>query len=344
MNGCGEVFRIVSWGESHGKAVGVVVDGCPAGLPLCEKEIRDHLRRADRPIPELATARAEPNEVEVLSGLSQGRTLGTPLCICIRNRDYRPGDYNALSDCFRPGHGDYTYHAKYGLPLPSGGGRASGREAVARLAAGYVARKLLKAVFPAVRIEARIAALAGVAVRCEESRRRALEAALQAAAAGDSSGGEVELLIDGVAPGLGDPVFGGLDARLACALMSIGAVKAVEVGSGRACAVMRGSGCNDPFRLGPEGLGFATNHSGGVLSGISSGAPVLVRLAVKPTPSIAVEQTGADLDGRLRTIAVKGRHDHNITPRIVPIAEAMTALVLVDLMMLAGRLGKDRLS
>ena len=344
MNTHGTLFRVTTWGESHGKAVGAVIDGCPANLPLDEGEIRDHLRRDDRPIPEIATARAEPNEARILSGTWRGRTLGTPICIAVPNADAESSDYAPLEGVFRPGHGDFACHAKYGTdPIP-GGGRASGRECIARLAAGCVAEKLMRAVLPAVTIRARITELAGMRVEDDRGLLRAVAEAARQRDLGDSTGGIVEVVAEGLPAGLGEPVFGALDAALASALMSIGAVKSVEIGAGAACAASVGSRFNDGFCLTAGGLGFSSNRAGGILAGIATGAPIVARIAVKPTPSIAAAQVGATVGGELREIRVRGRHDANVTPRVAPIARAMTALVLVDMLMIAGRIPRARLA
>ncbi len=343
MNTHGTLFRVTTWGESHGKAVGAVIDGCPANLPLDDGEICDHLRRNDRPIPEIATSRVEPNEAQILSGTWRGRTLGTPICIAVANADAESSDYAPLEGLFRPGHGDFSYYAKYGTQSVPGGGRASGRQCIARLAAGYVAEKLMRAVLPAVTISARITGLAGVAVEDEGTLRRAVEAAAGQRDLGDSTGGIVEVVAEGLPAGLGEPVFGRLDSALASALMSIGTVKSVEIGAGAACAASAGSRFNDAFCLGTQGLGFSSNRAGGILAGIGTGAPIVARLAVKPAPSIVAAQVGATVGGELREISVRGRHDANVTPRVAPIAAAMTALVLVDMLMIAGRIPRERL-
>ncbi len=343
MNTHGTLFRLTTWGESHGKAVGAVIDGCPANLPLDEGEIRDHLRRNDRPIPEIATTRVEPNEAQILSGTWRGRTLGTPICIAVPNTDAESSDYAPLEGVFRPGHGDFAYHAKYGTdPIP-GGGRASGRECIARLAAGYVAEKLMRAVLPAVAIRARITEMAGIRIDDEGSLRRAVAEAARQRDLGDSTGGIVEVVAQGLPAGLGEPVFGAMDAALASALMGIGAVRSVEIGAGAACAASVGSRFNDGFCLAADGLGFSSNRAGGILAGIGTGAPIVARLAVKPTPSIAAPQMGATVGGELREIRVRGRHDANVTPRVAPIAVAMTALVLADMLMIAGRIPRAKL-
>jgi chorismate synthase len=277
--------------------------------------------------------------VRVLAGLVDGRRSGAPLCLIVENEDARPADYAALGGAFRPGHADYTTFKKYGVRDASGGGRASGRETVGRVAAGAVARQLLARL--GVQLVGHVLEIGGVragcfdaaaiernAVRCADPQAAgAMAAAIEAASRdGDSLGGVVEVVATGVPAGWGDPVFAKLDALLAAALMSIGAVKGVEIGDGFALARLRGSEANDP--LTPEG--FASNHAGGILGGISSGAPVVVRLAVKPTPSIARPQRTIDEQGAPVELSVAGRHDPCIAPRLVPVAEAMVALVLID--------------
>jgi chorismate synthase len=262
----------------------------------------------------------------------------------VTNADAESSDYAPLEGVLRPGHGDFSYRAKYGTgPIP-GGGRASGRTSIARLAAGYVAEKLMRAVLPGASIRARVAEIAGMRVDDERSLLRAVAEAARQRDRGDSTGGIVEVEAAGLPAGLGEPVFGALDAALASAFMGIGAVKSVEIGAGAACAGSVGSRFNDGFCLGADGLGFSSNRAGGILAGIASGAPVVARLAVKPTPSIAAAQAGATVGGELREIRVRGRHDANVTPRVAPIARAMTALVLVDMLMIAGRIPRGRLA
>ncbi len=338
-NTLGENFRIVTFGESHGPAVGVVIDGVMPGLPLTEADVQVELDRRRPGQSSLTSARAEPDRAEILSGVFEGRTTGAPICILVRNRDARPGDYEDLRDVFRPGHGDFTWLAKYGIRDHRGGGRQSGRETVARVAAGAVARRMLAR--HGVRIVGHTVAAGGVVarvfdeaviethpVRCADPvAAEAMVAVIRdAARAGDSVGGVVEVRATGVPAGWGDPVFRKLDALLAGAMMSIGGVKGVEVGEGFAAAGMRGSDHNDPIT--PSG--FETNHAGGILGGISSGAPIVVRLAVKPTASIALPQRTVDVHGVPREVTVRGRHDPCLCPRVVPVAEAMMALVLAD--------------
>jgi chorismate synthase len=335
----GGLLRAATFGESHGPAVGVVLEGVPAGLTLDESIIQRDLDARRPGTSELTSARKEPDKVEILSGLAQGRTLGTPIALLVRNRDHRSGDYRELAEVFRPGHADYTYHAKYGTPPQPGGGRASGRETVGRVAAGAVARALL--VPQGVEIAAYTLQVGEVQARQiypDFARTNPLRAAdpevaqamakevRDARAAGDSVGGVVEVCARGVPAGWGDPVFGKLDAALGGAMLSIGGVKGVEIGAGFAVAQRRGSENNDP--LGPSG--FLSNNAGGILGGISNGMPIVLRLAVKPTPSISQAQQTVDLDGKPRTIQIKGRHDPCLCARIAPVAEAMAALVLAD--------------
>ena len=338
-NTFGTFFRVTTFGESHGKALGAVIDGCPPGISLSEEDIREELERRRPGKHAGESPRREPDRVEILSGVFEGRTLGTPIALVIYNRDVRSSAYEPLKDVFRPGHGDCTYFWKYGLRDWRGGGRASGRETVARVAAGAVAKKVLAKYD--IEVRAYTVALGGVWVRkrdlseiernhlfCpdpevyEEMCRRLEEARRE----GDSLGGVVEIVARGVPPGLGEPVFDKLDAELAKALMSIGAVKGVEIGAGFGAAEKKGSENNDP--LTPEG--FLSNHAGGILAGISSGQEIVCRVAVKPIPSISREQLTINEKGEAVKIRVKGRHDSSAIPRIVPVCEAMVRLVLVD--------------
>jgi chorismate synthase len=297
----------------------------------------------------VSSPRDEPDEPEILSGVFEGRTTGAPVCILIRNRDARTADYEPLRDVFRPGTGDFTWFARYGVRDWRGGGRLSGRETAARVAAGAVAKQVIA--MDGIRVVGHTTEVAGVTaetfdatviesnpMRCADPRAaiRMLAAVLAASNDGDSVGGIVETFAEGVPPGLGDPVFGGLDAALAGALMSIPGVKGVEIGDGFAAARLRGSAHNDA----PTPTGFASNHAGGILGGISNGAPIRVRLAVKPTPSIALPQRTMDTAGDERTIAIRGRHDPCLCPRIVPVAEAMMAVVLADALLRRAGIGE----
>ncbi|MBC7357439.1 MAG: chorismate synthase [Desulfacinum sp.] len=340
-NSFGRLFRVMTWGESHGPALGAVIDGCPPGIALSEEDIQRDLERR-RPGKKLTTARREPDEVRILSGVFQGVTTGTPISLVIYNRDMRSRDYEAIRDVYRPGHADRTYEQKYGVRDWRGGGRSSGRETVARVAAGAVARKFLAQ--EGIRVFAGTVALGDVTCRIydweatvenplfcpDPEAARAMEEHLQKVRAeGDTLGGIVQVNAVGCPPGLGEPVFDKLDARLAAALMSIGAVKGVEIGVGFAAARMRGSENNDP----PTAHGYASNNAGGVLGGISSGMDLVVRAAVKPIPSIAREQQTVTRDGKETSIRIGGRHDISAIPRIVPVCEAMVLLTLADFML-----------
>jgi chorismate synthase len=319
MNTFGRNFRCTTFGESHGTALGVVIDGCPPGIRLSPETIQPILDRRRPGRGPLASARAEEDMVEILSGIFEGRTTGAPIALMVRNRDARSEDYDALRTVFRPGHADYTWQAKYGIRDHRGGGRSSGRETVARVAAGAVALACLAR--DGIRITGSIREIHGRVVPREQEREIA-----EAAERGDSVGGIVEVVAEGCPAGLGDPVFSKLDAAIGAGMLSIGAVKGVEIGEGFAAARLYGSENNDPMT--PDG--FASNHAGGILGGISTGAPIVVRIAVKPTPSIRKEQRTVDLDGRPAAIAIAGRHDPCIVPRIVPVAEAMLALAILD--------------
>ena len=322
MNTFGRNFRCTTFGESHGKAVGVVIDGCPPGISLMVADIQPYLDRRRPGKGPLESARQEPDRVEILSGTFEGVTTGAPIALIVRNRDQRSGDYDALRDLFRPGHADYTWQAKYGLRDHRGGGRTSGRETLARVAAGAVAVRCLAPC--GIAIQGRIIEVHGA------TELEAIEAEIRAARdAGDSVGGIVEVTATGCPAGLGDPVFGKLDAAIAGAMMGIGAVKGVEIGEGFGAARLSGSEMNDPITAG----GFTSNHAGGILGGISTGQDIVVRIAVKPTPSIQRVQKTVDIAGKEREISVAGRHDPCIAPRIVPVAECMLALVLVDSML-----------
>jgi chorismate synthase len=346
----GTIFRITTWGESHGRAVGVVVDGCPAGLALAAEDIQKELDRRKPGQSRASTARKEEDRVEILSGIFEGRTAGTPISLLVWNKDADSSAYDLLRDKPRPGHADYAYQMKYGLRDHRGGGRASARETVGRVAAGAVAKKLLAE--NGIVIVAYVTELGGIkaeiassdllqlqaqaesnAVRCPDlaAAQRMMQRLEGVRAQGDSLGGVVVITAMGVPAGLGEPVFDKLDADLAKALMSIGAVKAVEIGAGRECAGMLGSEMNDPLLWRDGKVEFESNHAGGILGGISTGAPIVCTISVKPTPSIAKQQSTVDLArGEATEIRVMGRHDPAIPPRIVPVAEAMVALVLAD--------------
>jgi chorismate synthase len=319
MNTFGNNFRITTFGESHGAAVGVVIDGCPPGIALSENDIQPALDRRKPGTSPLVSPRKEQDKVEILSGVFEGKTTGTPIALLVRNADTRSQDYDEMKNLFRPGHADFTYQQKYGTRDYRGGGRSSGRETVGRVAAGAVAMKYLAA--KGITVRGHIVSVHG------RSGSNEIEAEiLSAKNAGDSVGGVAEITAKGCPAGLGDPVFGKLDAQIAGAMMGIGAVKGVEIGDGFAVAGRFGSENNDPITK----TGFLTNHAGGILGGISSGQEIVVRIAVKPTPSIAKPQKTIDAAGNDAGITVGGRHDPCIVPRIIPVAEAMLALVLID--------------
>ncbi|MGB3944761.1 MAG: chorismate synthase [Methanothrix sp.] len=350
-NSFGTLFRVTTWGESHGRAVGAVVDGCPAGLDLSEEDVQRELDRRRPGYSTVSTARREEDRAEILSGLFEGKTTGTPISILVWNRDAQSGAYDLLRNRPRPGHADWPYLARYGIRDHRGGGRSSGRETVGRVAAGAVAKKLLAG--EGIEVAGYVRELGGVRaiipnlddisnlreeaeknpVRCPDQRAAAemIETLEEVRKGSDTLGGVVEVVAWGVPAGLGEPVFDKLDGDLASALMGIGAVKAVEIGAGMEAARMRGSESNDPILPGTGGPYFATNNAGGILGGISTGSPIIIRIAVKPTPSISRTQRTVDLTtGDAVEIEIKGRHDPAIPPRIVPVAEAMVALVLAD--------------
>jgi chorismate synthase len=337
---------VTTFGESHGPAIGAVVDGLPSRIPVSVATIQRDLDRRRPGRDPSQSPRREPDQVEVLSGLLDEVTTGAPVAMVIRNRDARSRDYAALADLFRPGHADLTMQAKYGVRDARGGGRASGRETAARVAAGAIARQLLAT--EGIEVVAATSAIAGITakidwdamvaareqpLRCPDANATdAMAAAVDAARRDrDSVGGVVTVHARGVPAGLGEPVFDKLDARLAGALMSIGAVKAVEIGDGFAVAGRRGSENNDAIEPGPR---FTTNHAGGILGGISNGDEIVARVAVKPTSSISQPQQTIDTQGEARSVTVQGRHDPCIVPRAVAVVEAMVCLVLADFLLL----------
>ena len=363
----GKIFRISSFGESHGKALGVVVDGCPAGLSLSEADIQPYLERR-RPGKNLKmTQRKEGDQVEILSGVFQGLTTGTPIALMVRNEDQRSKDYGDIAESFRPGHADYGFFSKYGFRDYRGGGRSSGRETLARVAAGAIAKKVLHEL--QVEVDAKVMELAGISLSTSEGRAEADARILKLREEGDSAGGVVECRVNGLFPGVGEPVFDKLDARIAEGIMSIGAVKAVEIGDGVAASKALGSENNDSFftveafpesrkgdisteeagesdesddseRGGTEGDYFLennlirlkkkSNHSGGILGGMSDGSEILIRASFKPTPSISKVQNTVKESGEPISIKIKGRHDPTVVERATVVVEAMTAIVVLD--------------
>jgi len=360
-NTFGKVFKITTFGESHGAAVGAVVDGVPAGMPLDAADVQRELDRRRPGQSALTSPRKEKDKVEILSGVFKGKTLGTPIGMLVRNLDVDSRPYEEVSTKPRPGHADLAYWLKFGHVDYRGGGRSSARETIGRVAAGAVAKKLLAA--SGVEILGHTVEAAGVAmgrqptpteirrnaerspVRCADPAKSKLmeKAILRAAADGDSTGGIVEVQALGAPAGLGEPVFGKLDAEIAGAMMSIGSVKAVLIGGGCKLVRIRGSEANDPIVIKGGKVVTETNNAGGILGGISTGMPIVVRIAVKPTPSISKPQMTVDLSKMRGTeIRLKGRFDPNVCPRIVPVAEAMLAIVLADQMIRAGKVDPGR--
>jgi chorismate synthase len=339
----GVLFRIQTFGESHGPGLGVTIDGCPAGLEFDEELIRRDLARRRVGQSKVTSQRQEEDEFQVLSGVFDGRTTGTPIGLIFYNRDADSSKYETIKQLYRPGHADFTYDAKYGFRDYRGGGRSSARETVGRVAAGAIAKMLLARA--GVAITGFVAQIGPIAmetydpeeierniVRCPDpaAAERMIEAILEARRDGDSLGGLVEVRAEGVPAGLGEPVFDRLDADIAKALMCIPAVKGVEVGAGFAVVARRGSENNDAFETRDGRIRTRTNNAGGILGGISTGEPIVVRMAVKPTSSILLEQETVTQAGEPTTVKVLGRHDPCVCPRAVPIAEAMVALVLAD--------------
>ncbi|MDR2618654.1 MAG: chorismate synthase [Treponema sp.] len=370
----GTLFKVITFGESHGPGLGCVIDGCPAGLPLNAEDISRDLRRRRPGAGGASTSRAEEDEPEILSGVYEGRTLGTPIAVLVRNTGQRSADYDKLKDLYRPGHADWTWETKYGFRDHRGGGRSSARETLGRVAAGAVARVFLAS--RGIEIRAWTSSAAGIAAPrlfpvsepqaadpafdWDEIERnllrmpgkaaaaKALEVLTEIAAQGDSAGCEVSCLVRNLPPGLGEPVFDKLDARIAGAMLSLGAAKGIEFGAGFAAALGRGSKLNDqPVPAGnrppewaaglPPGVPAASwksNNSGGVLGGLSTGQDLYFTVAFKPVPSIMKKQETINRRGEKEELAIQGRHDTCIAPRAVPVVEAMTALVLADLVLL----------
>lgn len=349
-NTFGEIIRVTTFGESHGPAIGAVLDGVKPGIEITTAEIQAELDRRRPGQSAVTTPRRESDQVHILSGMFKGMTTGAPIAMVIYNRDQDPSKYESLRDIFRPGHADFTYYKKYGLRDYRGGGRSSGRETAGRVACGAIAKKLLAE--RGVRIVAHSVEIAGIRaetcdfgeieknmVRCAdpEAATKMEQAILKAKQSSDSVGGIAQLEIHGVPAGLGDPVFFKLDARMTYAIMTIGATKGVEVGGGFELARKRGSQANDPMADGK----ILSNNAGGITGGISTGQPIILRTAVKPTSSIAKAQQTLDLSGKNREIEVRGRHDPCILPRIIPVIENMAALVVLDAWEIQSRLRPD---
>ncbi|MCR5545852.1 MAG: chorismate synthase, partial [Lachnospiraceae bacterium] len=339
----GNHFKITTWGESHGKALGVVVDGVPAGLPLCEEDIQIFLDRRKPGQSKFTTARNEGDQVEILSGVFEGKTTGTPLSMMVRNADQHSKDYSNIMDKYRPGHADYGFTKKYGIRDYRGGGRSSGRETIGRVAAGAVASKILNEM--GIKLCAYTKSIGPVEItsfdkeeignnplympdaKAAEKAKEYLEACIKEM---DSSGGVVECVISGVPAGIGEPVFDKMDARLAQAIMSIGAVKGFEVGDGFLAAHGLGSENNDAFFMDGDEVKKSTNHAGGILGGMTDGSDIIFRAAFKPTPSIARLQHTVNEAGENVDIEIHGRHDPIIVPRAVVVVESMAAICVLD--------------
>ena len=346
-NTYGQLFKLTTFGESHGPAIGVVVDGVKSQLPLCEADIQVELDRRRPGQSSVTTQRKESDRVEILSGVFEGKTTGAPLALLIRNEDAKEKDYTKLKDLFRPGHADFSYFMKFGIRDWRGGGRSSGRETAARVAAGAIAKKILAE--RKIRIIAYTLAVGDIyakkidlntiesnIVRCPDSEQAELmiEKIQEVRKAGDSIGGIVEAVIQGCPPGVGDPVFDKLSARLAAAVMSIGTIKGVEIGAGFGVAKMRGSESNDVFYVDGGRIRTKTNNAGGILGGISTGEEIKLRVAVKPPSSILLPQETVTTSKTKTTVQVTGRHDPCICPRVVPVVEAMLAVTLLDCLLI----------
>ncbi len=345
----GEVFRIATWGESHGGGVGVVIDGCPPRLPLSEDDIQPDLDRRRPGQSDIVTPRKEEDKCKILSGVFQGQTLGTPISIMAPNTDARPSAYSEMETMFRPSHADFTYQSKYGIRNWEGGGRSSARETIGRVAAGAVAKKILRTLHPGLEILAYVSAIQNIeadidpatvtfdeieanAVRCPDADTagRMIDLIKAVRSEGDSVGGLLTCVIRGVPAGLGEPVFDKLEADLAKAMLSLPATKGFEIGSGFAGTKLKGSEHNDAFRMQDGKVRTVTNLSGGIQGGISNGEPIVFRLAFKPTATIAKNQQTVTVTGEDADLSARGRHDPCVLPRAVPMVEAMAALVLCD--------------
>ncbi len=345
----GEVFRVSTWGESHGGGVGVVIDGCPPRLELAEADIQPALDRRRPGQSDIVTPRKESDTCRILSGVFEGRTLGTPISIMVPNTDARPEAYSEMETMFRPSHADFTYQSKYGIRNWQGGGRSSARETIGRVAAGAVALKALQSIAPALEVVAYVSSIHDIdavidpdvvtfdaveknIVRCPDAdaARRMIERIKEVRSQGDSIGGTVECVIRGLPVGWGEPVFDKLDADLAKAMLSLPATKGFEVGSGFSGTRLRGSEHNDAFRIVDGRVRTTTNRSGGVQGGISNGEPIIFRVAFKPTATISRSQQTVTVEGEEGNLAARGRHDPCVLPRAVPMVEAMSLMVLCD--------------
>src|SRR3954470_6326704 len=348
-NTFGELFRITTFGESHGGGVGVVIDGCPPQIEISETEIQRELDRRRPGQSKITTQRQEDDRCEILSGIFEGKTLGTPIGILVRNKDAQPQDYAAIKEKFRPSHADFTYQAKYGIRNWQGGGRASARETIGRVAAAAIAKRVLAALVPGLEIVAYVKSIHKITaevnpatvtleqveaniVRCPAAATAEEMIAFikEMRSAGDSVGGVIECVVRNTPPGLGEPVFDKLEADLAKGMLSLPASKGFEIGSGFAGTLMRGSEHNDPFYMEGDRVRTTTNFSGGIQGGISNGEPIFFRVAFKPTATIFKSQQTVTDSGEDTELTARGRHDPCVLPRAVPMVEAMTALILCD--------------
>lgn len=345
----GNIFRITTWGESHGKALGVVVDGVPAGLALTESDIQVFLDRRKPGQTTIATPRKEADQVEILSGVFEGITTGTPISMIVRNTSQNSGDYSEIANYYRPGHADYTFDAKYGFRDYRGGGRSSGRETIGRVCGGAIASKILKSM--GIDVFAYTTAIGEISIDYDkfdrnhilalptampdaDANKNAMEFLQAAREKGDSVGGVMECKVTGLPTGLGDPVFEKLDANLAKAVMGIGAVKAVEIGDGIKVATSYGTENNDSFFMAEDMISTKTNHAGGILGGMSDGDDIIIRAYVKPTPSVFSTQHTVNRNHEEIEIQIKGRHDPIIVPRAVVVMESMAAITILDALLL----------
>lgn len=348
-NTFGQLFRITTFGESHGGGIGVVIDGCPSQIGITAEEIQIELDRRRPGQSHITTQRQEEDRCEILSGVFEDKTLGSPIAILIRNKDARPGDYADVAGTFRPSHADFTTQAKYGTRNWQGGGRASARETIGRVAAGVVARKVLQSIAPGLELVAYVTQVHEISGRIDRSRvqraeveqnvircpdgeaaSRMIELIERTRSEGNSLGGVIECVARNVPAGLGEPVFDKLEADLAKAMLSLPATKGFEIGSGFGATRMRGSEHNDPFEMRGGRVRTTTNHSGGIQGGISNGEDIYFRVAFKPTATIAREQQTVTAAGQETKLSARGRHDPCVLPRAVPMIEAMAALVLCD--------------
>lgn len=355
----GNIFKITTWGESHGKAVGVIVDGCPAGISLDESDIQPFLDRRKPGQSKYTTQRNEDDKVEILSGVFEGKTTGTPISMLIYNKDHRSADYSEIATYYRPGHADYTFDEKYGFRDYRGGGRSSARETIGRVAAGAIASKILKELDICITTYAK--AIGNIKIDYNnfdekeimnnpvympdaDAAQAAGEYLKEKMAEKDSCGGIIECVVKGMPTGIGEPVFDKLDANLAKAILSIGAVKGFEVGDGFQVASSTGSTDNDGFEIKDGQISKLSNHAGGIMGGISDGSPIILRAAIKPTPSIAQTQKTVNKSGENIDINIKGRHDPIIVPRAVVVVESMVAITLVDLLFASMTSRMDRIT